>query len=326
MKILVTGGAGYIGSHTCKALATAGYEPIAYDDLSYGHRGAVKWGPLELGSISDHDRLNIVFKKYNISAVIHFAASAYVGESMHDPMKYFMNNAVGTTVLLNTMLANGLSRFVFSSSCATYGIPKSVPITESCTTTPVNPYGQTKLFTEQTLKWLGVLKSLRWVALRYFNAAGADPDCQIGEAHEPETHLIPLVLKAASRGDFVLQVYGDDYGTPDGTAIRDYVHVTDLAAAHVRALQLIETEDVNDFFNLGTGVGVSVKNIIAAVERITGNRVRYEIAERRPGDPPELVACADKAYQKFGWRPHSSDINQIIRDAWAWHTSAHQFF
>lgn len=319
MRVLVTGGAGYIGSHTCKALALAGHEPVAYDNLSEGYRWAVKWGPLEVGDIADQQRLESVMRDHRIEAVVHFAANAYVGESMLNPMKYFSNNVAGTVRLLDAMLNCGVGTIVFSSTCTVYGEPEAVPIDESTPLKPVNPYGESKLMIEKKLGWLGKLKGLRWIALRYFNAAGADPDGEIGEAHDPETHLIPLVLRAATPGEFTLQVFGTDYATPDGTAVRDYIHVQDLAAAHVLALRALQGAAVNDVFNLGTGKGASVSEIIDTVEKVTGAKVRYQTGARRAGDPQALVANPAKANEKLGWRASRSTLDVIISDAWAWH-------
>ena len=319
MKVLVTGGAGYIGSQTCKSLALAGHEPVVYDNLSEGYRWAVKWGPFEEGDIADQKRLESVMRNHRIEAVVHFAANAYVGESMQNPMKYFSNNVAGTVRLLDAMLNCGVGTIVFSSTCTVYGEPETMPIDEATPLKPVNPYGESKLMIEKQLGWLGKLKGLRWIALRYFNAAGADPAGEIGEAHDPETHLIPLVLRAAAPGDFSLQVFGSDYATPDGTAVRDYIHVQDLAAAHVLALRALQGAAVNDVFNLGTGKGASVREIIATVEKITGAKVRHQIGPRRAGDPQALVASPKKALEKLGWRASRSELEMIISDAWAWY-------
>lgn len=323
MKVLVTGGAGYIGSHACKALAQAGYEPIAYDNLSVGHEWAVKWGPLVIGELADRNRLVAIIKEHKIEAVMHFAANAYVGESMQDPAKYFTNNIAASMFLLDAIVSTGVDRIVFSSSCVTYGVPTRIPIDETHPTVPVNPYGESKLTVEKALRWMGELKQLRWIALRYFNACGADPDGEIGEDHDPETHLIPLTLKAAAPGDFRLSVFGTDYPTPDGTAIRDYIHVTDLAHAHVLALRVLENQAVNTAINLGTGQGASVKQVIAAVEKVTGLKVRREEAPRRAGDPPELVADARKAKTALSWTPKRSTLETIVEDSWRWFQKHH---
>lgn len=248
--ILVTGGAGYIGSHACKALALAGYTPVAYDNLVYGHESAVKWGPFEKGDISDRKRLDQVIEKHRPAAVMHFAAYAYVGESVDDPGKYYRNNVVGTLTLLEAMRDHSIDQFVFSSTCATYGVPQQMPIAEDHTQQPINPYGASKLMVEQMLRDFGVAHGLRAISLRYFNAAGADPDAEIGEDHDPETHLIPLVLDAAAGRRESIAVFGDDYATPDGTCIRDYIHVTDLASAHVLALQALESGAESNAYNL----------------------------------------------------------------------------
>jgi len=272
-NVLVTGGAGYIGSHTCKALAAAGYSPVTLDNLAYGHRWAVRWGPFEQADLDDRQAVERVLREHRIGAVIHFAAYAYVGESMTDPGKYFRNNVVNTLNLLEAMRAAGVGRIVFSSTCATYGVPKGVPIAEDHPQLPVNPYGESKLFVERALHWNGVAHGLRWMALRYFNAAGADPDGEIGEDHDPETHLIPLAIEAALGRRPDLQVMGTDYPTADGTAIRDYVHVTDLADAHLRALHHLEGDGPSGALNLGTGRGHSVREVVAMVERVTGRKV-----------------------------------------------------
>jgi len=318
VKVLVTGGAGYIGSHTCKILAENGHEPVVFDNLSEGHRWAVKWGPLVVGDIADRALLATTMKAQAIEAVIHFAGSAYVGESMQQPMKYFANNTLGSMALLDAMMRVGVPRIVFSSSCVTYGLPARTPIDETHPTLPVSPYGESKLAVEKALRWLGDLGGLRWIALRYFNAAGADPEGELGEVHDPETHLIPLTLRAAAPGVYQLKVLGADYPTRDGTAIRDYVHVTDLARAHVFALAALKREGVNDVVNLGTGSGASVLDVVAAVEKVTGSRVRRAVAPRRAGDPAALVADASKAGRLLSWAPQRSDLETIVADAWQW--------
>jgi UDP-arabinose 4-epimerase len=317
-SVLVTGGAGYVGSHACKALAQSGYLPVAYDNLSRGHRAAVRWGPLVEGDTADRARLRAAIEQYRIGAVLHFAAFAYVGESVADPALYYRNNLVGSLALLDAMRASGIDKIVFSSTCATYGIPETVPIPESARQAPVNPYGETKLAVERALQWYEA-HGLRSVSLRYFNAAGADRDGEIGENHDPETHLIPLVLQAALGERPFVEVYGTDYPTPDGTAIRDYVHVADLAAAHVLALDHLIAGGGSLVLNLGTGGGHSVREVIAAAERVSGRKVRHRAAPRRPGDPPVLVADARLAAERLGWRPRSSDLDTIIGTALAWH-------
>jgi UDP-arabinose 4-epimerase len=317
--VLVTGGAGYIGSHACKALAGAGYAPIAFDNLVYGHRDAVRWGPLVEGDLADRALVADVLRRFDIAAVMHFAAYAYVGESMAKPELYFRNNVVNSLALLEGMHEAGIRRIVFSSTCATYGIPEAVPIRETMPQRPVNPYGESKLMIERALHWHGVAHGLGHVALRYFNAAGADPDGEVGEHHDPETHLIPLVLDAALGRRAQIDIYGTDYPTPDGTAIRDYIHVTDLAAAHVLALGYLERGGASIAVNLATGQGHSVREVIAAAERVTGRRIPRREVERRPGDPPRLVADATLANRTLSWTPRVSDLDTIIATAWAWH-------
>ena len=318
-SILVTGGAGYVGSHACKALAAAGYQPVVYDNLSRGHAAAVRWGPLVEGDLHDRIRLAEAMRSHRVAAVMHFAAFAYVGESVTDPEIYYTNNIGGTLALLGAMRDAGVRMLVFSSTCAVYGIPDTVPVRESAAKVPLNPYGETKLAIERALHWYGGAYGLKYAVLRYFNAAGADPDGEIGEDHEPETHLIPLVLRAA-RGGGPVEIYGTDYPTPDGTAIRDYIHVTDLADAHVRALADIAAGGDSSALNLGTGRGHSVREVVAAVQRISGRPVPRREVARRPGDPPELVADPALAVTRLGWRPVHSDLDTIVRTALAWDT------
>jgi UDP-glucose-4-epimerase GalE len=320
MNILVTGGAGYIGSQTAKVLAASGHLPVVIDNMTNGHDWAVKWGPLESGDLGDADFLNAVFERHRIDAVIHFAASAYVGESMTNPRKYFRNNTVNTLNLLDTMVDHGTVHIVFSSSCATYGVPERVPIDEAHPQAPVNPYGESKLFVERILHWYGVAYGVRSVPLRYFNAAGADPDGEIGEVHDPETHLIPLAIDAAQGVRPPVSVFGTDYPTPDGTAIRDYIHVADLAEAHVRALDYLTDGGVTTAINLGTGKGHSVREVIAAVEQVAGRPVPHVDSPRRAGDPPRLVAEARKAGEVLGWTPRYPELCTIVEHAWRWHT------
>ncbi len=321
MKVLVTGGAGYIGSHACKALAASGHEPVAFDNLSEGHRWAVKWGPLEEGDITDPTRLAEVFNSHRPEAVMHFAARAYVGESVTDPERYYRNNVVGTLGLLGAMRRAGVSRFVFSSTCATYGVPLRTPIAEDHPQDPVNPYGRSKLAVEHILRDYACAYGLKAIALRYFNAAGADPDGEIGEAHEPETHLIPLVLGAAAKAEQAITIFGEDYETADGTCIRDYTHVADLAAAHVLALEKLVTCAGFDAYNLGTGLGLSVREVIDVAQQVTGRSIRALVGPRRPGDPPILVADGSLAQRELGWRPAHSSPNEMVRSAWTWMTS-----
>jgi len=317
--VLVTGGAGYIGSHTAKALAAGGFVPVTYDSLVYGHRWAVRWGPFVEGDIGDKAKLTETIRRYGISAAIHFAAFAYVGESMTQPRLYFDNNVTRSLTLLDAIVDTGVPHVVFSSSCATYGAPPKMPITEDTPQVPLNPYGETKLIIEKALFWYGAAHSISWTALRYFNAAGADPDGELGEAHSPETHLIPLVLEAAV-GRRSIEIYGDDYPTPDGTCIRDYIHVSDLAEAHVAALRYLFAGGTSKAMNLGTGAGHSVKEVILAAERITGRKAPHRLAPRRPGDPAVLVADPTLAGRVLGWRPQHSTLESIVGSAWAWHS------
>jgi UDP-arabinose 4-epimerase len=319
MNILVTGGAGYIGSHACKALARAGYTPVTFDNFEYGHRWAVKWGPLVEGDLADRNLLQQAFSEYQIDAVMHFAAYAYVGESMTEPGKYFRNNVVNTVGLLDTMVKCGIDKIVFSSTCASYGLPISVPMDEQHPQRPVNPYGESKLFIERALRWYSAAHGIRVAALRYFNAAGADPDTEIGEDHDPETHLLPLVIETALGRRSHVDIYGSDYPTPDGSAIRDYIHVTDLASAHVLALMKLQAGSGNLFLNLGTGQGYSVREIIAKVEEVSGNTVDARMAPRRAGDPAELVAATGLAAEVLGWKPEYSSLGTIVESALNWH-------
>ena len=320
MRVLVTGGAGYIGSHTAKLLATSGHVPIVFDDLSQGHDWAVKWGPIERGSLSDQERLREVLARHPVDAVIHFAANALVGESMSNPTKYFRNNTVGTLNLLDAMHAAGVDRIVFSSTCATYGNPVRVPIDEGHPQAPVNPYGESKLMVEKILRWYGECYGLRWMALRYFNAAGADPDGEIGEDHDPESHLIPLVIGAAMGTRPPVKIFGTDYDTPDGTAIRDYVHVMDLAEAHLRALQRLDEGTPSQAVNLGTGQGQSVRAVVTTVSRTAGKAVPAVESPRRAGDPATLVADPARARDVLGWTCRYPDLDVIVEHAWRWHT------
>jgi len=321
-RVLVTGGAGYIGSHACKALALAGHEPITYDNLVYGHEWAVQWGPLEKGDIGDRQRLDQVMRQYRPDAVMHFAAFAYVGESVEDPGKYYRNNVAGTLTLLESMRDNAVGKIIFSSTCATYGEPEVVPIRESEPQAPVNPYGASKLMVEQMLRDFGQAHGLSSAALRYFNAAGADPEGEIGEDHDPETHLIPLVLDVAADRRPQITVFGDDYDTPDGTCIRDYIHVTDLAAAHLLALYALEGRNGFSAYNLGNGAGYSVREVIDTSRQITGREIPVTVGARRPGDPPALVGDASRARQELGWEPRYADLPTIIDTAWRWATRA----
>ncbi len=319
MRILVTGGAGYIGSHTAMVLAAAGHEPVIFDDMSQGHEWAVEWGALERGSLSDPARLAQVFAARPIDAVVHFAASALVGESMTNPAKYFRNNTVATLNLLDAMRDAGVPTLVFSSTCATYGDPVRVPIDESHPQVPVNPYGESKLMIEKIMRWYGEAYGLRWMALRYFNAAGADPEGRIGEDHDPESHLIPLVIGAAQGTRPPVKIFGTDYPTADGTAIRDYIHVLDLADAHLRALDRLRSGTPSQAINLGTGHGHSVREVVDTVARVAGKPVPVVESPRRAGDPPELVAAPARAREVLGWTCRYAELETIVRHAWAWH-------
>jgi UDP-glucose-4-epimerase GalE len=317
-RVIVTGGAGYIGAHACKALKAAGFEPVSYDNLVHGHRAAVRWGPFEPGDILDEHRLAEVFARHQPVAVMHFAAFAYVGESVCDPEKYYRNNVDGTASLLRAMRRAAVPRLIFSSSCATYGPAEAIPIAETQRQAPINPYGRTKLIGEQIARDYAAAYGFDCIALRYFNAAGADADGEIGEEHDPETHLIPLVLQVAAGIRQAITVFGDDYDTPDGTCIRDYLHVTDLADAHVAAVQRLGEDGRFLALNLGTGTGASVREIIDAARRVTGRDIAVKIAARRDGDPPALVADPAAAADALGWRARHSDIDAILATAWAW--------
>lgn len=323
--ILVTGGAGYIGSHAVLALKRAGYGVVVLDNLVYGHRELVEKLQVELivGDTNDRALLDKLFATHNISAVMHFSAYAYVGESVTDPDKYYRNNVVGTLTLLEAMLAASIKQFVFSSTCATYGVPNQVPIPEDHSQNPINPYGFTKLAVERILMDFDVAYGLKSVLFRYFNAAGADPDGLLGEDHEPETHLIPLVLMVALGKRESVSIFGTDYLTPDGTCIRDYIHVTDLADAHILGMEYLLQGGDTAVFNLGNGNGFSVKQVIEAAEKVAGRDIKILESDRRPGDPPILVGSSDKARNILGWKPQYPDIQDIISHAWQWHKQRH---
>ena len=317
-NILVTGGAGYIGSHTCKELARRGFTPIVFDNLSRGTRSAVKWGPLIVGDLLKRHQLHQAFDEFDIHGVVHFAALAYVGESVAEPARYFRNNVAGTLNLLDVMSEAGVLNLVFSSTCAVYGIPPSVPISEDTVTKPVNPYGESKLQTEKMLPWFEKTYGLKWAALRYFNAAGADPEGEIGENHDPETHLIPLAIQAALGTGPALRILGTDYPTPDGTAIRDYIHVSDLAAAHRLALERLRAGGVSLVANCGYSHGYSVLEVIDSVRRAFGRDFEVKMGDRRPGDAAAVVANSDLARAELGWTPQRDDLDQIVADALTW--------
>jgi len=319
--ILIVGGAGFIGSHTAKLVAAAGHTPVVFDNLSSGHRWALRWGVFEEGDLADRAAIDRTLERHDVEAVIDFAAHIEVGESVRNPRKYFRNNLVNTLNLLDAMVDKGVKQIVFSSTAAVYGDPLTVPIPEDHRMLPVNPYGESKLFVERTLRWYGEAYGLRWAALRYFNAAGADPSGEIGEDHAPESHLIPLAIKAAlgQRGE--LQVFGTDYPTPDGTAVRDYIHVVDLAQAHLLALDHLAAGKPSVAANIGTGVGHSVREVIAAVERVSGRTVPRREVGRRPGDAPSLVADARLAQTLLNFQPRYPDLLTIVEHAWKWHAS-----
>lgn len=326
MKVLVTGGAGYIGSHTCKLLRKSGHDPVVFDNLSTGNRSLVRFGTMHHGDINDAHAMRAVFAAEKPDAVIHFAASAYVGESMRKPLAYYRNNISGTLNLLGAMADAGVRKLVFSSSCATYGVPPVIPIREDSPQCPINPYGESKLFGETMMRAMAETGALDCIALRYFNASGADPEGEIGELHDPETHIIPLVLSALAGYNSNFSILGDDYDTPDGTCIRDYLHVTDLANAHLLALERLTGAAGFNAFNLGTGNGLSVREVVTAAERVTGRILDARVGPRRPGDPPSLVADPTKASQDLGWTPQSSDIIIILETAWKWmHASNNPF-
>lgn len=316
--VLVTGGAGFIGSHTCKALRQNGYLPITFDNLSTGHENAVRFGPLVKADVRDAAAVARAIRAHDAKAVLHFAASAYVGESVRDPAKYYANNVGGMSGLLEGCQEAGVNRIVFSSSCATYGSPDQLPISESTPQKPINPYGRTKLICEQMLQDHASAYGLRYVALRYFNAAGADRAGELGERHDPETHLIPLALMAAAGKAPALSVFGQDYPTPDGTCVRDYIHVSDLARAHVLALDHLVSGRASVAVNLGTGRGVSIRDILLEIERLTGKTVPIIAAPRRDGDPAALVANPQKAKDILGFQTECSDLPSILRDAAPW--------
>jgi UDP-arabinose 4-epimerase len=318
VRVLVTGGAGYIGSHTCKALAQRGITPVVYDNMIYGHQWAVKWGPLYQGDILDSAKLIDVLKTEKIEAVFHFAAFAYVGESTKEPLKYYHNNVLGSIRLVEAMKEVGVRKLIFSSTCATYGIPDQTPILENAEQNPINPYGQSKMMVEKILIDCAKANDVTVTALRYFNASGADPELEIGEDHIPETHLIPLTLDAAFGKRKAIIVFGTDYQTPDGTCVRDYIHVSDLAEAHVLAFEKMPTNGFRAF-NLGTGKGASVRQVIQAVEMHVGRKVPSEIGPRREGDPPILVASDVRARKELGWNPKNSNLDNIVVTAARWH-------
>jgi UDP-glucose 4-epimerase len=316
--ILVTGGAGYIGSHYVLYERARGSEVVILDNLVYGHREAAQGVPLIEGNIGDRALLDRIFRDYSIDAVVHFAAYAYVGESVTNPGKYYQNNVAATLNLLDAMRDHGVRRFIFSSSCATYGNPQYVPLDEKHPQNPINPYGESKFICEKMLAAYDLAHELRFASLRYFNAAGADPDGQIGESHAPETHLIPILLQVAQGRRESVSIFGTDYDTPDGTCIRDYIHILDLAQAHALALDRLQAGEPSGFYNLGTEHGYSVREVIRLCEQVTGLPIRAIEGPRRPGDPPRLVASAVKAKSELGWQPRYTDLRETIQTAWNW--------
>lgn len=320
MRILVLGGAGYIGSHTALELVKAGNEVVIADNLVTGYRKAIPEGAkFYEGDLRDSDFLDNLFHQEKIDAVIHFAAYSLVGESVTNPLKYYDNNLYGTKVLLEAMVKNHVGKIVFSSTAATYGEPENIPILESDRTCPTNPYGETKLAMEKMFKWTAEAHGLRYVSLRYFNACGADESGEIGEAHNPESHLIPLILQVPNGKRETISIYGTDYDTPDGTCIRDYIHVTDLAQAHILAVQYLNNGGESDIFNLGNGVGYSVREVIETARKVTGHPIPATETSRRAGDPARLVASSEKAKSVLGWKPVHDSLEEIIASAWNWH-------
>jgi len=314
-KVLVVGGAGYIGSQTCKELEKAGYDPVTLDNLSTGHRPSVKWGQFIEGDMADAELLDKLFRGSIFKGVMHFAAHSQVGESVEDPAKYYRNNVASTLTLLEAMVRHKVPNIIFSSTAAVYGIPESTPITEDHPTDPINPYGRSKLMVENIIKDFEKAYGLKFSILRYFNAAGADPDGELWERHDPETHLIPLILQAAHGKRDSIKIYGTDYPTPDGTCIRDYIHVTDLAQAHLKALARLMGGSDSLTCNLGTGMGHSVREVIEIVRKVTGKEFKIEETPRRPGDPPNLIAYSERASDELDWKPNLSAIDEIARTA-----------
>lgn len=317
--ILIVGGAGYIGSHINKELTKRGYETLVFDNLIYGHKELCKWGHFILGDLENVKQLRLIFRKYHIDAVMHFSAFTYVGESVTNPQKYYVNNVKFTLNLLQIMLEFNVKNFIFSSTAAIYGQPEKTPIFEDSPKKPINPYGKSKLMVEQILEDYSTAFDLKFSSLRYFNASGADPEIETGEWHNPETHLIPLILDAAIGRREDIKIFGTDYDTPDGTCIRDYIHVTDLADAHILALEHIMKGGDNLQLNLGNGSGFSVREVIETVKKVTQKKFKVVETERRPGDPPVLLASNDKAKEILKWKPQYSDLSKIVETAWEWH-------
>lgn len=320
MTVLVLGGAGYIGSHTVYELIDAGEDVVIVDNLQTGHMGAVHpKARFYKGDIRDKEFLDNLFKKEKIDSVIHFAANSLVGESMTDPLKYYDNNLYGTMVLLKSMVEHGIDKIVFSSTAATYGEPDSIPILETDKTEPTNTYGETKLSMEKMFKWVSQAHGLKFVALRYFNACGAHPSGEIGEFHTPETHLISLILQVPNGLREYISIFGDDYDTKDGTCVRDYIHVTDLAQAHILAVKYLEKGNESNIFNLGNGIGFTVNEVIEAARKVTGHPIPAKVTPRRAGDPAKLIASSERAKTILGWKPQHAELEEIIKTAWKWH-------
>ena len=317
--ILIAGGAGYIGSHANKLFNQRGFDTVVFDNLVYGHRSFVKWGDFVLGDLADREQLRLCFSKYPIEAVMHFCAFTYVGESVTDPAKYYRNNVINTVNLLDTMREFNVRYFIFSSTCATYGVPQFIPLTEEHPQSPINSYGWSKFMIERILKDYDSAYGIKHVNLRYFNAAGADPDADVGEKHDPETHLIPLILDVAAGKKADVKIYGTDYETADGTCIRDYIHVTDLSDAHILALNYLRNGGPSDSFNLGNGSGFSVRDVIKTVEEVTGHAIPCVEVARRAGDPPVLIGSAKKAREVLKWSPQFADLKTIVETAWKWY-------
>lgn len=318
-QILVVGGAGYIGSYMCKYLFQNGYEILVFDNLISGHREAVKYGHLIKGDLADEKSLDNVFENYNIEVVMHFAAFAYVGESVKNPGKYYRNNVINTITLLDTMLKHNVKNFIFSSTCATFGEQNHTAISETHIQSPINPYGRSKLMVEKILQDYNNAYQLNYSILRYFNAAGADPDGELGEDHEPETHLIPLLMQTALGKIDVINVFGDDFKTRDGTCVRDYIHIADLAQAHFLSLEKMLSEQANQIYNLGNGTGHTVKEVIEVARKVTGRKIPANITARRAGDPAVLIGSSEKALKELGWKPKFNELTTIIDTAWKWH-------
>lgn len=318
MTVLITGGAGYVGSHALQELQATGIRCVVLDNLERGHKELVKGADLVVGDTSDSALVRRIIDEYGVTAVMHFAAFAYVGESMTQPGLYFRNNVASTVSLLDSIVSAGVRQFVFSSTCATYGLPEAIPITEDHVQKPVNPYGASKLMVERILQDFEVAHGLKSVIFRYFNAAGASPTGGIGECHEPETHLIPLILQTAAGARESVSIFGDDYATPDGTCIRDYIHVNDIGRAHVLGLEYLKSGNASNIFNLGNGSGFSVRTVIEAAEKVVGKKIRSVVAPRRPGDPHTLVGSAEKARRLLGWAPRFDSLETILETAWKW--------